>query len=59
MDKILEKYPSFLLKYRTTGKVQFLYSSIFLLLLTKFRFSEEGWPLGSHSMKCRDFQGIS
>ena len=50
-DKIFEKNSSFLVKQRTTEKVQFLFSRSLLLVLTKFPFSEEDWALGYTSMK--------
>ena len=51
MDKISEKNSSFYVKYRTTGKVKFLFSRHLLVALTKFSFWEEGWALGCNSMK--------
>ena len=50
-DKIFEKNSSFHVKWRTTGKVQFLFSRSLLLVLTKFSIWEEDWPLGYTSMK--------
>ena len=50
-DKIFEKNSSFHVKWRTTGKVQFLFSRSLLLVLTKFSFWEEDWALGYTSMK--------
>ena len=38
MDKIFETISSFHVKQHTTGKVQFLLFSSFLLVLTKFSF---------------------
>ena len=49
---------SFHVKWRTTGKVQFLFFR-FLPVLTKFSFLEEDWPLGNNSMNFRDFPDIS
>ena len=46
MDKIFETNSSFHVKQSTTEKVHFLFYSNFLLVLTKFLFSEEGWALG-------------
>ena len=40
MDKIFETISSFYVKQHTTGKVQFLLFSSFLLVLTKFSFSK-------------------
>ena len=42
VDKIFETSSTFHVKYRTTGKFQFLFFGSFLLLLTKFLFWEEG-----------------
>ena len=50
-DKIFEKNSSFHVKQRTTGKLQFLFSRRLLLVLTKFSFWEENWPLGYTSIK--------
>ena len=50
--KILETNSSFYVKQRTTGKVQFLFFSSFMLILTKFSFSGENWAPGYDSMKC-------
>ena len=50
-DKIFEKNSSFHVKWRTTGKVQFLFSRSLLLVLTKFSFWKEDWALGYTSMK--------
>ena len=51
IHKIFETNSSFHAKQRTTGKVQFLFCSSFLLALTKFSFWEEDWALGYNSMK--------
>ena len=51
IHKIFETNSSFHVKQRTTGKVQFLFFSRFLLVLTKFSFWEEDWALGYNSMK--------
>ena len=51
IHKIFETNSSFHVKQRTTGKVQFVFFSSFLLVLTKFLFWEEGWALGYNSMK--------
>ena len=50
-DKIFEKISSYPVKYRTTGKVQILFSRSLLLVLTKLSFWEEDWALGYTSMK--------
>ena len=50
IHKILETNSSFYVKQRTTGKVQFFFSSL-LLILTKFSFCEEDWAPGYNSMK--------
>ena len=59
IHKIFETNSSFHVKQRTTGTVQFLFFSSFLLLLTKFLFWEEDWALGYNSMKFRHFPDIS
>ena len=51
IHKIFEKMSGFHMKQRTTGKVQFLFFSSFLLALTKFLFWKEDWALGYNSMK--------
>ena len=51
IHKILERDPSFYVKQRTTEKVQFLFFSSFLLILTISSFWEENWTLGYNSMK--------
>ena len=51
VDKIFEISSTFHVKYRTTGKFQFLFFGSFLLLLTKFLFWEEGWALVYNSIK--------
>ena len=56
--KYLRQYPSFYVKQRTAGKVQFLLFSSFLLILTKFSFWEEDRTLGYNSMKVSDFPDI-
>ena len=49
IHKLLETNSSFYVKQRTTGKVQFLFYSSFLLI--KFSFWVEDWALGYNSMK--------
>ena len=44
IDKIFETNFRFHEKYRATGKIQFLFFSNFLQILTKFL--KEGWALG-------------
>ena len=55
IHKIFETNCSFHVKQRTTGKVQFLFFSSFLLVLTEFSFfgggGGGGWALGYNSMK--------
>ena len=51
IHKIFVTNSSFHVKQRTTGKVQFLFFSSFLLVLTKCSFWEEDWALGYNSMK--------
>ena len=51
IHKLFETNPSFHVKQRTTGKVQFLFFSSFLLMLTKFSIWEEGWALGYNAVK--------
>ena len=51
IGKIFETSSSFHVKYRTKGKFLFLFSSSFLLVLTKFKFWEVRWALGYNSMK--------
>ena len=51
IHKIPERNSSFYVKQRTTGKIQFLFLSSSLLILTKFSFWEEDRPLGYNSMK--------
>ena len=43
MDKIFETNPSFDVKQRTMGKVQFLFFKSHLLVLTTFSFWEKDW----------------
>ena len=57
VDKIFETSSTFHVKYRTTGRFQFLFFGGFLLLLTKF--CEEGWALVYNSMKVWDFFDLS
>ena len=59
IHKIFETNSRFHVKQRTTGKVQFVFFSSFLLVLTKFSFWEEDWALGYNSMKFWDFPDIS
>ena len=58
INKILEANSSLYVKQRTTGKVQFLFFSNFLLILTKCSFWEEDWALGYNSMKFEDLLDI-
>ena len=51
IHKILETNSSFYVKQRTTGKVQFLFFSYFLPILTNFSFWEEDWAPGYNSIK--------
>ena len=46
-------------KYRNTGKFQFLFFRSFLLVLTKFLDSQKDWALGYHSSTFRHFLNIS
>ena len=59
LDKIFETKSSFYVKDRTTGRVQFLYFSSILLVLTKLWFWEEDWAQGYNCMKFWDFPGLS
>ena len=59
IHRIFETKSTFHVKQRTTGKVQFPFVSSFLLVLTKFSFSEEDWALGYNSMKFGNFPDIS
>ena len=59
IPKIFETKSSFHVKQRSTRKVQFLFFSSFLLVLTKYSFWEEDWALGYNSMKFGDFSDIS
>ena len=59
IHKILETNSSFDVKDCTSGKVQFLFFSSFLLKLTKFSFWESEWALRYNSMKSEDFLNIS
>ena len=59
IHKILETNSSFCVKQGTTGKVQFLFFSSFLLILTKFSFWEKNLALGYNSTKFKDFPDIS
>ena len=49
--KIFEKSSSFKMKLHTTGKVQFLFSRGYLLVLANFLFWGGDWALGYNSMK--------
>ena len=57
--KISETNSSFYVKWRATGKVQFLFLKSFLLVLTKLSFLRGDWTLSYHSMKFRQFPDIS
>ena len=57
--KIFETNYVFHVKELTTGKLQFLFFKIFLLVLTKFSFREEDLAPGDYLMKFRDFPDIS
>ena len=46
------------IKFEDVLKVQFLFFSSFLLILTKFSFWEEGWTLRCNSMKYQNFPDI-
>ena len=59
MDKIFEANSSFHVKWRTTGKVQFLFFRSFLLVLNTFFFSEKDWVLGYNSINFWDFPDTS
>ena len=59
IHKIFEKDSCFHVKYRTTGKVQFLFFKRFLSVMTKFSFPEEEWALGKNSLTFWDFPDIS
>ena len=48
---IFETNSGFHVKWRTTGKVSFLFFKSFLLVLTKFLFWRGGWGLAYYSMK--------
>ena len=54
-DKTLSSYR---VKYRSTGKVQYLFFRRFLRLLTKFSFQREDWALGTNSTKLWDYLDI-
>ena len=49
--KLEAKNCSFYVKQCTKGKIQFLFFSSLLPMLTKFSFWEEDWALGYNSMK--------
>ena len=51
IHKILKTNSSFYVKQRTTGKVQFLFFSNFLLKLTNFLCREEDWALSYNAIK--------
>ena len=59
IHRIFKTNSSFHVKQGTTGKVQFLFFSSFLIVLTKFSFWEEDWALGYNSMELCDFPDIS
>ena len=59
IHRIFETNSSFHVKQGTTGKVQFLFFSSSLLVLTKFSIWEEDWALGFNSMELCDFPDIS
>ena len=48
---VLQPFTKYHVKQRTTRKVQFLFFSSFLQILTKFTFWEEDWALDYNSMK--------
>ena len=51
--------PSFHVKKRSTGKVQFLFSRRLLLVLTKFSIWEGDWALGYYSIKFWHYSELS
>ena len=51
--------PAQLKAKRATGKVSFLFSRSFLLVLAKLSFWQEDWALGYHSLNFRLFPNIS
>ena len=57
--KILETNSSFYVKQGTTEKVQFLFFSSYLLILTKFSFWNENRALGYNSIKFQNFLDVS
>ena len=57
--KITGTSSGFHVQLRTIGKVKFLFFSTFLLVLTKFLFSEEDWVLCYNFVKSWDFPDIS
>ena len=50
---------SFRVKYRTGGKVEFLFFGGFLLVLVGLSFWRAGWALGYHSMEFGQFSDVS
>ena len=55
MDKIFDTNCSFHVKKSNTGKVEFLFFSNFLLVLTKCSFCERDWALGYNFMNVEIF----
>ena len=56
---LVEANSSFYGKWRTTGRVQFLFFRGFLLVLAEYSCRWGDWALGNNSMKFWDFAGIS
>ena len=59
IHNIFETESSFYVKWRTTGKVSYLFFKSFLLALTKFSFWQEDWALGYYSLNFMHFRDIS
>ena len=59
VHKIFETNSSFHVKQCTTGKLQFVFFSSFLLVFTNFSFWEWDWALAYNYMKFWDFPDIS
>ena len=57
--KIFETNSRFSVKQHTTGKLELLFFATFLLLSTKFPFSQGDWALGYYSIKFRQIPFIS
>ena len=51
-------YCSFHVKWRSVGKVSFLFFKSVLLVLTKVSFWQQAWAIGYYSMKFRHFLDI-